>query len=85
MDTHCHERAGVEALEDEEKWGVYATLRVAHVLRVVSKTDTTFTMIRPTVMRVNAANTLWRRSQEGHGRVDDERETNTTRNPLLMQ
>jgi hypothetical protein len=43
MDTHCHKRAGVEALEDEEKWGVYATLRVAHVLRVVSKTDTTFT------------------------------------------
>jgi hypothetical protein len=43
MDTHCHERAGVEVHEDEQKWGVHGNLRVAHVLRVVSKTDTTFT------------------------------------------
>jgi hypothetical protein len=43
MDTHCHERAGVEAREDEKKWGVQGNKRVAHVLRVVSKIDTTFT------------------------------------------
>jgi hypothetical protein len=29
MDTHCHERARVEAHEDEQKWGVQATLRIA--------------------------------------------------------
>ena len=43
MDTHCHERAGVEAHDDEEKWGVHGNMGVAHVLRVVSKIDTTFT------------------------------------------
>jgi hypothetical protein len=82
MDAHCHERAGVEAHEDEAKWGVQGNIRVAHELRVVSKIHTTFMEI-PTVARDNAANTLWRMSQEGN--VDEERQTNTMRSPLLTQ
>jgi hypothetical protein len=43
VDAHCHERAGVEAHQDEEKWGVHGNMGVAHVLCVVSKIDTACT------------------------------------------
>jgi hypothetical protein len=41
MDAHCHERARVEAYEDEPKWSIDERKRVVYGLRVVNRMDTT--------------------------------------------
>ena len=84
MDEQCHEGAGIEALENEEKWCIHPITRVAYVLCVISRMNTAFSWRIPTVARDNAENTL--RGKSRQGKVDDdEHATNSMSNPLFTQ
>jgi hypothetical protein len=83
MDKHCHKGAGIEALENEKKWCIHGVTRVACVLCVISRMNTTVLWKQPTVTRDNAANTLRRKSRQV--KPDDKHTTNAMSNPLFMQ